>query len=424
MAQIWIDDRNDHAGYREAVAKAKAAKRKIPGRWKVRWTDPAGNAKSKTFGTLPPAEAFKRRLEAELNGDDGAQYVDPAARAVPLADVAESWFAAKSPSWEPRTRRNYRDILDGYVIPKFGATPIGAIGYEDAAAWLADLLGKPGLTGSDKRKVGPARVRLIHVVLTGVLDFAVRSGRLHANPIARLDTLPAKPAPRRLYLTHEQVDALASAVGNLETNHRPPRPVPGRDMCRVLVLTLAYCGLRIGEALALKAGSVDIEARRVDVVEAYGEDDDGKLALGLPKGGKTRVVGLPVFLVDELKPFVASRDDGELVFTSPQGGPIRAHNFRPRIFNPAVAKAKLPKAITPHSLRHTFASLSVAAGADVKTLQAAMGHATAAMTLDVYADLFPARVGEVADALDSGRSKALGKISDRPESVPEPPKQQ
>ncbi|WP_199036214.1 tyrosine-type recombinase/integrase [Glycomyces salinus] len=121
---------------------------------------------------------------------------------------------------------------------------------------------------------------------------------------------------------------------------------------------------------------------------------------------------------------MAGRDDGELVFTSPQGGPIRAHNFRPRIFNPAVAKSKLPKAITPHSLRHTFASLSIAAGADVKTLQAAMGHATAAMTLDVYADLFPARVGEVANALDAGRSKALGTIPDRPESVPETPEQQ
>ena len=61
----------------------------------------------------------------------------------------------------------------------------------------------------------------------------------------------------------------------------------------------------------------------------------------------------------------------------------------------------------PHSLRHTYASIAIANGADVKTLQKQLGHATAAMTLDVYAALWPERLGEVADAVECARGKAL-----------------
>ncbi len=62
--------------------------------------------------------------------------------------------------------------------------------------------------------------------------------------------------------------------------------------------------------------------------------------------------------------------------------------------------------LTPHKLRHTAASLAIAAGADVKVVQQMLGHATATMTLDTYGHLFPDRLDEVADAMDAGRMKA------------------
>ncbi len=63
--------------------------------------------------------------------------------------------------------------------------------------------------------------------------------------------------------------------------------------------------------------------------------------------------------------------------------------------------------ITPHSLRHTYASIAIANGVDVKTLQKQLGHAAAAMTLDAYAALWPERLGEVAQAAGCARDKAL-----------------
>jgi integrase len=87
------------------------------------------------------------------------------------------------------------------------------------------------------------------------------------------------------------------------------------------------------------------------------------------------------------------------VFTAPEGGVLRNTNFRPRFFDPAAEKVGL-LGLTPHELRHTAASLAIAAGANVKAVQLMLGHASAAMTLDIYAGLFADDLDAVADRLD------------------------
>jgi Phage integrase family len=89
----------------------------------------------------------------------------------------------------------------------------------------------------------------------------------------------------------------------------------------------------------------------------------------------------------------------DLVFTAPEGGVLRNINFRPRFFDPVAEKVGLP-GLTPHELRHTAAGLAVAAGANAKAMQQMLGHASAAMTLDVYAGLFADDLDGVADQLD------------------------
>ena len=108
---------------------------------------------------------------------------------------------------------------------------------------------------------------------------------------------------------------------------------------------------------------------------------------------------IPRFLADELVVHLAGKAPGDLVFTAPEGGVLRNTNFRPRYWDPATERAGLP-GLTPHELRHTAASLAVAAGANVKAVQQMLGHASAAMTLDVYAGLFADDLDAVADQLD------------------------
>ncbi|WP_198357244.1 tyrosine-type recombinase/integrase [Streptomyces fildesensis] len=385
MARVWIEDRSGHAEFGQAVAKAKLAGRTPPGRWRVRWYDPDGRPKMKVFALKTKADDHRAQVEARLG--DGT-YRDPAAGRASFGSVAEAWFEAQV-HLKRSSRARYRIALDTHVLPKWGSTPVDRIQFDDIAAWLADLTA--GKTSNGRRQ-GARSVRKTYVVLSRVLGFAVKSRRMAFNPAAGVPLPTILPADH-VYLNELQVEALADATGEY----------------RVFILLLAYTGLRWGEASALKVGRIDLDSRRAHIAEAYGEDK-GKLYLDTPKSHEKRSVPLARFLVDELKPYVENRDPEELLFTAPQGGPLRGNNFRRRIFGPSVKEAGLGLlGVTPHKLRHTAASLAIASGADVNVVQTMLGHKSASMTLDVYGHLFPDRLDEVSKKMHKRRSRVLAK---------------
>jgi integrase len=109
---------------------------------------------------------------------------------------------------------------------------------------------------------------------------------------------------------------------------------------------------------------------------------------------------VPRFLVDELAEHLAGKAPDALAFSSPHGAVLRVRGARRAWFDRAAEAAGLA-GLTPHELRHTAASLAVSAGANVKAVQRMLGHARAAMTLDVYADLFDDDLEAVAERLDA-----------------------
>jgi integrase len=152
------------------------------------------------------------------------------------------------------------------------------------------------------------------------------------------------------------------------------------------VRVLAYTGLRFGEAAGLRVGSVDLVRGRLEVVDNVTEAD-GHLYEGSPKARRTRSVPVPRLLRAELAAHIKGKKPADRVFTTRRGRPLRNSNFRHHVFDSAVTRAGLAP-LTPHDLRDTAASLSISAGANVKTIQRMLGHASAAMTLDIYAGLF------------------------------------
>jgi integrase len=167
----------------------------------------------------------------------------------------------------------------------------------------------------------------------------------------------------------------------------------------VLVYVLAYCGLRFGEAAGLQVRDVDLIRRRLRVERSV-SDVDGHLVVTTPKTHHTREVPVPAFIAAMLMDATQGRPADAALFTSPGGGLPRGNNFRRRSFDRAAASVGLT-GLTPHELRHTSASLAVSAGANVKAVQRMLGHASAAMTLDVYAGLFGDDLDQVADRLDA-----------------------
>jgi len=106
-------------------------------------------------------------------------------------------------------------------------------------------------------------------------------------------------------------------------------------------------------------------------------------------------VPIPRFLADDLAAHMADKGPDDLVFSSPRGAVLRNLNFRRDVFDPAARAAGL-EGLKPHGLRHTAARLAVSAGANVKAVQRMLGHASAAMTLDVYSGLFDDDLDAVA----------------------------
>ncbi|OLT21408.1 hypothetical protein BJF81_02375 [Ornithinimicrobium sp. CNJ-824] len=263
------------------------------------------------------------------------------------------------------------------MLPRWGSVPLNRIGHEDVAAWVSEL----SVSG-----LSPATVRYVHRVLSLQLALAVKAGRIASNPAEGVRLPRASRSSEKRFLSHEEVRALAEAC----------------DDYAGVIYVLAYCGLRWGELAALRVGRVDPLRRRLVVAESVTEVR-GALVWGSPKSHQQRSVPFPAFVGEHLVAASAGKGTEELVFTARRGGVLRNLNFRRDVFDLAAVEAGLA-GLTPHELRHTAASLAVSAGANVKAVQRMLGHASAAMTLDVYSGLFDDDLDGVADRLDSARS--------------------
>jgi integrase len=329
--------------------------------WRVRYRTPDRRQTDKRgFRTKREAEDFLATVEvAKMRGE----WVDPTRSKVSVGEWSVAWFDAQV-QLKPTTLSGYRHALDKHVLPRWGPVRLLDVAHADVQAWVTGL----------STTLRPSAVRQTYLVLSGVLKYAVRDGRLPRNPCEDI-RLPRLVKRHRGYLSHLQVAELAKAL----------------DEQGDVALFLAYTGLRWGEMAALRVGRLDRTRRRISVDEAVSEPR-GTLVWGTPKTHERRPVPFPALLDEPLAARCAGKGREDLVFTGGDGGVLRGGNFRSRFFAPAVERlregdAEFPK-ITPHDLRHTAASLAVSAGANVKAVQRMLGHASAAMTLDVYADLF------------------------------------
>ena len=173
-------------------------------------------------------------------------------------------------------------------------------------------------------------------------------------------------------------------------------------MYRLVVLFLAYTGVRFGEMAALRVRRVDLAKRRAVIAESVTPVQGLGMVWGTTKTHQRREVPIPRFLVEDLARHLADREPDDLVFAGIRSGnPLRVSAFR-KAFRPAAERIGMPD-LYPHELRHTAASLAIASGADVKVVQQMLGHGSATMTLDTYGHLFENRLDELADAIDVAR---------------------
>ncbi|MHA4853025.1 tyrosine-type recombinase/integrase [Rhodococcus sp. MSC1_016] len=351
------------------MATIESYETKAGKRYRVRYRTPERTQTQKRgFKTKRQAQDFAATVEVEkLTGS----YIPPSAGRIKFGECAEMWISGKV-NLSASTRSRYRSALDVHILPAFAVVSLLDLNRERLRKWVT-VMCETSSAATVRKNVG---------VLHQVLDQAVADSRIVANPAAGLD-LPTIAHSERRYLTVEEVEDLAIKAGTNGT----------------LVYTLAYCGLRFGEAAALQVGDVDLDRQRLRVHRSV-TVVDSKLVHSSTKSNVGRDVPVPGFLCEQLVKRLEGRSVESLVFPDSRGGPMRANNVRRRWWDVAVKASTAPPGLTPHELRHTCASLAITAGANIKTLQRMLGHASAALTLDRYGHLFDDDLGMVADKLD------------------------
>jgi integrase len=339
-----------------------------PSPWRARYLGADGRQRSRSFERKVDAE---RWLREELAKIDRGLWVDPAAGDVTFAEWSAGWLEGLD--LKASTRANYKSNLRSRILPHFGAIPISRITPGVVRSWVTELRGS-GLSA--------ASVRQARQILHAALEVAVTDGILPRNAVDPVSPPSVRPR-RQLFLTEAELGSLAEAAEQRQ------------ESMGSLVLLLGWSGLRWGEAVALRGRRVDVDRRRIRVVEAVTEVG-GRLEWGTPKTHEGRTVVVPRFVVEALP---LSQPDS-LVFTAPKGGPLRTSNFRRDVWHPACEASNMPQGLMVHDLRDTAASLMIASGATVKAVQRALGHASAKMTLDTYGGLFEDDLEDLVNRLE------------------------
>jgi integrase len=312
--------------------------------------------------TGPNKTAVTRKLRAlRQRHAEGLDIV----RARTVEVVAREWLAkAASQRQAPSTLSQTTSRVLGHLIPGVGYHRVDQLRPEDVEAWLADEAGN----GAARRTVETYRGDL-----RGVLAWAMRRRLVSWNVAAVAELPDARPPRERRSLTPEQAAAFLAALDG--DRHGPYFTV------------LLLCGLRPGEADALAWEDVDLPARTIYIHRAMQRASGGRaLAIGPTKTKSVRTLAVPDAVADALHrqraqqaaerlaagPYWSNAWPG-LVFVSELGTPMYPSNVR-RAFDTALRRAGLPRFV-PYELRHSAASLLVAAGVEPFEAADLLGHA-------------------------------------------------
>jgi len=304
------------------------------------------------------------------------------------------WLSTRR-SIRPSTARTYRTHIDRYLVPALGQVRLAELTGRDIARMFAVLAATHNRHG---RLYSAAMLQRIRATLRAALNAAICEGLIRDNPARRVELAnPRRPHPvvwtdRRVTDWQRTGERPAVAVWTaIQLAYF--LSVAREERLYPLWWLIALRGLRRGEACGLRWADVDLEQHCLTVAQQI-TYIDGQLVVAEPKSrASRRVVALDPATVQILHAQArrqradaatagASWHDTGYVFTRPNGTPLRPDSVTQRTRH-LIGRTGLPP-VRLHDLRHGAASLAHAAGADLKTVQDQLGHASIVLTADTY----------------------------------------
>jgi integrase len=319
----------------------------------------------KTFAT--PREAVNFEKDA-LSQVARREYVKPANETV--KELAEKWHQRKvdAGSYSRATLEFWKNHIEGFIVPSIGSVKVVDVDVEKvetaAATW----------------KLAPQTVNKVLTTLTAIFALGKRYKLIKDNPAA--------DAERMKLATEDEDNVIVGRdeVYNKEELGKLLAATEPGSRERIALMIPCFTGVRIGEEIALSWPAIDLKGGKLNVRLSMADSDKGlEPIFKTPKSKSSRrQISLAQELVHELRVWklkcpTSARD---LVLATEEGKPMHRKAIS-KLLDAAIEKAEI-KRLTHHGLRHTFASLLLADGADIAEVSHLLGHKNPGITLRIY----------------------------------------
>ncbi|TDB74279.1 site-specific integrase [Micromonospora sp. KC723] len=354
-------------------------------RWRVRYTDAAGEPREKLFERKVDADAFDLACRSGVAAEVKAKRETDR---LTFAEYAQRWRESRESGWATETRRRIPQNLRKHLLPVFGAKAIRSINLTDVMAWLSRLLDN----GTPKSSVSLYFGLLKTIMNAAVVDKVIADNPCNGVNLAQI--LRGLSRAPKWVPTEDQVLKLAEVV---------PRRF------RATIWLGAGEGLRLGEVLGMEAGSrcVDYDHGELHVIQQlrHSPEHFGGFYLSTPKSGSVGTVDLDAVVAEELAAHVSDVGPVEfelpdittgerltrpvaVLFTSSRGKLLN-DTYWSQLWAEWREAAGWPKEGTFHSLRHFFATTLMSNGVEPQEVQKALRHANLRITLETYVHWLP-----------------------------------
>ena len=370
-------------------------RKRSDGRWEGRYTaghDPeTGKAIYKNVLGKTQAEV-KDKLKKAIEETAGLDVIK--AEKYTLGQWMDIWFENYAKiKVRPSSHQTYRGYIDNHIKPHIGKIPLSKLSSLELQKFYKKLLGNGRVKRLESQKqpkgLSAKTVRNINQVISSALDLAKEQKLIATNP----------------------TDSCALP----KVEHKEMQTIPAEDLAKFLrearasgVYEMYYIelatGLRRGELLGLKWSDIDFANRVIRVQRQVARINGEIVEAPLKTKNSYRNISISEDTAEVLK---AQREkvDSEYVFPSPNGGPISPDSVN-HMLQRVLERAGLPK-VRFHDLRHTFATIALQNGVDIKTISGMLGHYSAGFTLDTYAHVTTAAQKEAANTLGNVLSGAV-----------------
>ncbi len=365
--------------------------------WELRaysGTDPVSGRKkyvTRTIqGTRKDAELALAHLLVEVTG--GAYSALDAT----VADLVLRWFELAKPELSPSTIRGYQRNINNYILPSLGRVKVARLKAAEIDHFYAMLRARGGVDG---RSLAPASVRQVHAILRRALQQGVKWEWISFNPA----TMASTPKVRPFKVEPPNPEAVMRLID--EAAKENP------DFACFLTVA-ATTGARRGELCGLRWSAIDFDSRTLTIAGTVVEGVRSELFEKDTKTHGSRKIAIDEWTAAELSHQfkrcekraaeigVSLRQDAFVFSPGPDGRRPAVPNDVTKAFMRLRKRVGL-ETIRLHDLRHFAATRLLSAGVSVRTVSGRLGHASAAMTLGVYAHFLEVSDREAADVLGS-----------------------